>query len=93
MFYTVVYEEDIEYYAEEVVNPLVDFQVAMSPAADSTIEVVSPPVEAEEPLKSDQVKNWEWQSWRWSYTGVPCQKMAIRLCFVIKFWNQWYTTY
>ena len=32
-FYAVADEEDIEYYIEEVIDPLVEFQLSMDPAA------------------------------------------------------------
>ena len=55
-FDAVVYEEEIEYFTEEVINPLVEFQGPMAPAEVSTIEVVAPTVGAEEPLTSEKVQ-------------------------------------
>ena len=60
-FDTVAYEEGIEYHKEVEIDTLVEFQGDMAPAPETTIEVAAPPVEAEEPLSSEKVKNRKWQ--------------------------------
>ena len=49
-------EEDIEYYTEEVIDTMVEFQGAMYNTAASTIEVVATDVEFEEPLTPEKVQ-------------------------------------
>ena len=45
VFDAVADEEDIAYYTEEVINPMVDFQGAMDPDAANTIEFSAIPVD------------------------------------------------
>ena len=55
IFDTVEYEEYIEYYTEELIDPMVEFQGVMDPAVTATIEVSAPTVEAEEHLMEKTV--------------------------------------
>ena len=55
-FDVAVYEEDIEQYTEEAIDPLVQFQRAMAPATAATIEFDAPTVEYEEPLTAYKVQ-------------------------------------